>query len=169
MGLYKYSFETKGLAVAQLHDVDCSYKDLSQVLSNMKGKTIAQARTMLESAMKMEKPIPFNKFNTGMGHRKQLGGKKGKYPKKEAAYALQLLNNAIANGEKKGLDSSKLVVKHASANKQSVFKRYRSQFVGGNTLGYGKQAMWANYVTARAEIGLAEQEPKQKKKKKEKK
>ncbi|MFH1779983.1 MAG: 50S ribosomal protein L22 [Candidatus Micrarchaeota archaeon] len=165
MGLYKYSFETKGLGTAQIHDVDCSYKDLSQVLRAIKRKNIIEAKKVLNDAIQMKKPIRFTKFNTGMGHRSELGGKKGKYPKKECKYAMQLLNNAIANSIKKGMDETKLVVKHASANKQNVLRRYRHQFVGSATLGYGKHAMWSNYVTAKAEIGLGEEEPRTQKKK----
>lgn len=158
MGLFKYSFKTEGLAIAQLHDVDCSYKDLSQVLSYVKGKPVEEARKALNAAIAMTKPIPFNKFNTGMGHRSQLGGKKGKFPKKECQFALDLIDNAVANASKKGMNVASLVIKQASANKQNVLRRYRSFFAGSPTLGYGKQAMWANYVTTRAEIGLAEQD-----------
>jgi len=78
---------------------------------------------------------------------------------------LGLLKNAAANAAFKGMDAAKLFVRSAIAYKQNVFPRYRKFWVGGATLGYGKQATWANYVTARAEVTLEEREPKKKKEK----
>ncbi len=161
--VYKYSIrlnaeEAKKSAFAQFHDVDASYKDLSQVFRALKGKPVKKAKTILEEAISKKKAIPFKKFNKGMGHRSELGGRKGKYPIKEARLALALLENAEANALQKGLSQDKLYVRHAASYKQNVFKRYRKYWVGGNTIGYGKRAIWSNYVTCRAELVLSEAE-----------
>ena len=166
MGLYKYSMkiaDEREVARAQAYDVDCSYKDLGQVLAALKGKTVAEAKKTLEGCISLKKAIPFHKFHTGMGHRSELGGRKGKYPKKEAKIALKLLSNAEANADYKGLDSEELVVVQAAAFKQNVMPRYRRTFASSVVLGYGKQAIWACYVTARAEIVLGKAPEKRKK------
>ena len=159
MPLFKYSVaEEKGekWGKAQLHDVNCSYKDLGQVLAAIKGKSVKEAEKILNEAIALKKAIPFKKFNTGMGHRSELCGQKGKYPKKECRFALELLENARANSVARGLDEAVLFIKHACAYKQNVLKRYRRTFAGSRTLGYGKQALWSNYMTCRAELVLAE-------------
>ncbi|MGC8851411.1 MAG: 50S ribosomal protein L22 [Candidatus Micrarchaeia archaeon] len=171
MGLYKYAFKVedeKKVARAQGYDYNASYKDLTQVCRAIRGKNVDDARKILSEAIALKKAIPYHKFNKGLGHRSELGGKKGRYPRKEARIVLQLLNNAVANAEHKGLDNEKLFVKSAIAYKQNTFPRYRRFWVGGATLGYGKQAIRSDYVTARVEITLAEgtREKKQKKPKK---
>jgi ribosomal protein uL22 len=167
MGLYRFSFKEKEgekLGKAQQHDLNCSYKDLSQVLRAIKRKPVEQAREILNAAIELKKAIPFKKFATGMGHRSELGGQRGKYPKKECRIALGLLQNAVANAVAKGLDESALVVKHGAAYKQNVLKRYRKFFATAATLGYGKQAIWSNYTLAWAELAVGEEKQEGKKK-----
>lgn len=160
MGQYRYSVElAEKTANAQAHDLNVSYKDLTQVCGAIRGKTAAEARKILEECISMKKAIPYRKFNKGCGHRSELGGKKGRYPKKEAKIMLGLLNDAEANARYRGMDEKKLFVAQAAAFKQDTFKRYRRFWVGGPVLGYGKQAIWADYATARAEIMLCEKEP----------
>ena len=161
MGLYKYSMaEDEGVktAKAQQHDMNCSYKDLSQVFAAIRGKRIADARKVLDETISMKKAIRYHKFATKIGHRSELGGKKGRYPKKECKIALALLENAVANAVQKGMDESALYIKLAASYKQNVLKRYRNYFVGSRTLGYGKQAIWSNYVTCWAEMVLGERQ-----------
>ena len=157
MGLYKYSvtYDAEKSAPAQAFDINASYKDLTQVLRAIRGKSVKDAKKILDDAVTLKRAIRFSKFNKGMGHRSELGGKKGKYPAKECRIALHILNNAFASVQSKGLDENAVVL-HAAAYKQNVFPRYRTFFVGGNTLGYGKQAVFSRYVTARAEIVVGE-------------
>ncbi|MFH1443174.1 MAG: 50S ribosomal protein L22 [Candidatus Micrarchaeota archaeon] len=158
MSLYKFSFKVrdeKEVARAQAYDLDASYKDLANVFHALKGKTLPAAKKLLEECIAMKKPIRYVKFNKGLGHRSQLGGKKGRFPKKEARIVLTLLKSAEANANFKGLDIETLVVRQGAAYKQNVMRRYRQHFGSSITLGYGKQSIWANYETCRAEIVLA--------------
>jgi large subunit ribosomal protein L22 len=158
MALYKYSSKEDEAKVgrAQGYDLDVSYKDLCNVCAALRNRSAEKARAILQDAIDLKTPILFKKFNTGVGHRPQLGGRKGRFPKKECKVALSILNNAVANATKKGLDEKLLFVKTACSYKQNVLPRYRRTWVGGATLGYGKQAIRADYVTARMEITLAE-------------
>ncbi|MBI5228583.1 50S ribosomal protein L22 [Candidatus Micrarchaeota archaeon] len=173
MGLYKYSmdFPKEKCARAQCIDLNASYKDLANVCSAIKGKAVGEARAILEDAIKGKKAIPYKKFSKGVGHRSELGGKKGRYPKKECRLMLELLKSAESNAEYKGLDKGKLVVKHVAAFKQNVYPRYRRFWAGGNILGYGKSAVRSDFVTARVEIALVESDKvvMKKEKKKERK
>ncbi len=160
MTFYNYAieYEPAKSGRSQSYDLNCSYKDLTQVLGNLKGLPVAKAVKLIEECVEMKKAIPFKKFNTGMGHRSELGGKKGKYPKKEAKLALELLNNAVANAKSKGMDEKSLMVLHACAYKQNVFPRYRRFFASSTELGYGKQAMFSSYMTARAELVVGQKD-----------
>jgi len=137
--------ENEKIAKAQQHDVDASYKDLSEVCMNIKGRETSGAIKLLEKVSRGEAPIPFKKFSKHLGHRRELGGRKGRYPKKSAKIVLQVLRNAIANAQHKGL-GNKLVVKHASANKQNIYPRLAPK---------GRQVR-SNYETSRVEIVLQE-------------
>lgn len=172
MGLYKYSIEVDSQknATAQGLDLNASYKDLVNICNFIKGKPLSQIREVLLKAIKGTHAIPYKKFNKGLGHRSELGGKKGRYPKKECKIILALLKQAEANAEHKGLDKTKLAVKHAAAYKQNIFPRSRRFFASGAVLGYGKAAFRSDYVTARVELVLEEKDfPKKEKKVRKKK
>ncbi len=153
MGFFKYSVKVaEKVGKAQAYDVDASYKDLTQVCRAIRSLPVKKAYSVLEAAIEGKHAIPYYKFSKGMGHRSELGGKKGRYPKKECKIVLASLKNAAANAVHNGLEEGSLVVRHAAAYKQTTYKRHRTFFVGSVTLGYGKHAVWADYVTARIEI-----------------
>lgn len=144
----KYSYQVKEgtrVARAQTHDIDASFKDLGQVCRSVNGKVVSEAVQLLENAKLGKVPIRFRKFNKKCGHRKELGGKRGRYPKKSARIVLEVLRSAMANARYRGL-GEKLVVRHASANKQNIYPRMASK----------GRAMRSNYETARVEIVLEE-------------
>lgn len=128
-------------ASARLEGVNASYKDLAQVCGRIRNKKSVWALSFLEKASKAEIPVLYRTHNKRLGHRRELRGRKGRYPKKAAAIVLKLLNSAIANGRVKGLgDEYKILV--ASANKLDIYPRIAPR---------GRWAR-ANYVTSRVEI-----------------
>ncbi len=128
-------------ASARLEGVDASYKDLAQVCGNIRSKKTDAAIAFLEKAATGEVPVYYKSHNKKLGHRRELGGKKGRYPKKAAAIVLKVLRSAIANGDVKGIGSD-LVVRHASANKKMTLPRI------------APKGRWArsNFETSRVEI-----------------
>ncbi|MFH1285692.1 MAG: 50S ribosomal protein L22 [Candidatus Micrarchaeota archaeon] len=151
MSNYKYSMEniesTESVkyAKAQGYNIDASYKDLTQVCSNIRRKEVQEAVVLLEKFVSMELPVRYTKFNKRLGHRHELGGKKGRYPRKSAKYVLKILKNAISNASSLGM-GGKLIIAHCSANKQDVYPRVVSK---------GRWSR-ANYETSRVEIVLKE-------------
>ncbi|MEW6748620.1 MAG: uL22 family ribosomal protein, partial [Candidatus Micrarchaeota archaeon] len=130
-------------ACARLESVNASYKDLSQVCGRIRSKKTGWALVFLEKAADGEIPVLYNKHNRNLGHRRELGGRKGRYPKKAAAVVLKLLRSAIANGHAKGL-GSEYTIFAASANKKEIYPRMASK---------GRQAR--SYLeTSRIEIVL---------------
>jgi ribosomal protein uL22 len=160
---YNYTMQlpAKGaekIARAQLSDVDASFKDLGQVCANIMGKSADKAEALLSKASRGEFPIHYKKHAKKCGHRSEIGGKRGRYPKKSAKIVLGVLKNAVANANAKGLLGD-LEVVHASANKLRSFPRV------------APRGRWRrnDYVTSRVEIVLeeiAEAKPEVKEKKK---
>ncbi|HEV8289621.1 MAG TPA: 50S ribosomal protein L22 [Candidatus Norongarragalinales archaeon] len=159
--IYNYGFQPADAAKvgrAQGYDYNASYKDLSQCCATIKYKPVTRARQILDDVISMKMPIWYTNFNSRLGARSQLGGKRGRYPKKEAKILHKLLQNAVANATAKGLDPAKLVVQHASAYKQNTYPRSKRVWVSSVVLGYGKMATRHDFETARCEITVAENE-----------
>jgi len=113
-------------ACARLESVNASYKDLAQVCGRLRKKKSDWALTFLEQAAEGKIPVFYRKHNKRLGHRRELGGKKGRYPKKAARVVLKLLKSAIANGRAKGLGDDYTILA-ASANKKEIYPRMASK------------------------------------------
>jgi large subunit ribosomal protein L22 len=147
MMMYSFKPDDEGKAAkARLEGVDASFKDLAQVCGNIRGKPIAKAISLLQKAARMEIPILYRSHNKHLGHRRELGGRKGRYPIKSVAIVLKVVQSAMANARAKGLAEDKLVVKHACANRKMVFSRLQPK-------GLRKRH---DFSTSRVEIILAE-------------
>jgi large subunit ribosomal protein L22 len=109
-------------AKARLEDVNASYKDLSEVCGVLRKKKVDWALGFLEQASKGEVPVFYRRHNTKLGHRRELGGRKGRYPQKAAGFVLKALKSAIANGKVIGLGDP-FVIDAISANKKQIFPR----------------------------------------------
>ncbi len=128
MKSYSFNGEEKHetLAFARAEGIDASYKDLSQVCARIRGKPISWAMQFLEKVSLGSIPVLYSKFNTNLGHRRELGGKKGRYPKKAAFAILKVVKSAAANARVKGL-SDELQIIHVLANKKSTFPRIQAK------------------------------------------
>ena len=147
--MYSYKFDDNVVGKARLEDVDASFKDLAEVCNNIRGKDTSKAIALLEKAATGEMPIRYTSYITKLAHRKELGGKPGRYPKKAVKYVLGTLRSAIASAKAKGL-SEDLVIIHVAANKKDVFPRL-SPKGGKRTRSY--------YETARIEVVVREKNP----------
>ncbi len=130
-------------AMAKAENINASFKDLAEVCGRIRGKKADWAIEFLGRVADGKAAVLYKSHNKRMGHRRELGGKKGRYPQKAAKAVLKVLNSAIANGGVKGLGDEYDIL-HAIAN-----KRYS----------YGRAApkgRWArsDYETSRIEIIL---------------
>jgi len=146
---FRYGFNKKvpegtKLAKAQGYDIEASYKDLSVVCTDIRGTLAEPALTRLKMAAQGKVAIPFLRFNKRMAHRRELGGKKGRFPKKAAGHVMLILENAIANANAAGIQTP--LILHAAANKQRTLPRLASK---------GRRFK-SDYETARIEIILQE-------------
>jgi len=154
---YSINIASGSIGLAQRYDVDASYKDLCAVCDAIRYLKTDRALEVIDGIERLQRPIPFSRFNKHMGSRHELGGRKGAYPKKAAREVRLALLNAIANSRSKGLDEDALYVVHASANKTNIARRSPSK--GSLSWGRGMYGLSARTHSdieyAKIEIGLA--------------
>ena len=154
---YSINITSDSIGMAQRYDIDASYKDLCAVCDAIRYLKTDRAFAVIDGIVSLQQPILFHKFNTHMGSRHELGGRKGAYPIKAAKEIRLALLNAIANSRNKGLDEDALYVVHASANKTNIARRSPSK--GSISWGRGMYGMSARTHSdieyAKIEIGLA--------------
>jgi len=115
---YSYQLDKedeKKTAKAFGKEIDISPKKANEVCYTIKGMNVDKAITYLENVTKMKAFVPMRRYNKNVGHRK--GGIPGRYPIKVAKRVIQILKNAKANAEHKGLNDERLKIEHATAYK----------------------------------------------------
>src|SRR3989344_3571138 len=76
------------IAKARITNVNASYKDLAEVCRSVRGKDSEHSLEFLNEAAEMKRAIYFARHNTGKGHRRGLGGRKGGFPVKSVKIVL---------------------------------------------------------------------------------
>jgi large subunit ribosomal protein L17e len=98
------------------------FKHCREILHTIKGMKLTKAKSFLEAVVNYKQAVPFTKFTGGCGRHAQgklmkAAGDKCKWPQKATKVILDLVKNAQANAEVKGLDVDALYVSHAQANR----------------------------------------------------
>ncbi len=123
MDMKGYSSEVpENCARARIEGVNASYKDLSEVCGRIRNKKTEWAVSFLEKASEGEAPVLFRRHNKNLGHRRELGGRQGRYPEKAARIVLKALQSAISNGRNLGMGETYTILA-AVANKKQTFPR----------------------------------------------
>eukprot|EP01029_Cantina_marsupialis_P021264 TRINITY_DN506804_c0_g1_i1.p2 TRINITY_DN506804_c0_g1~~TRINITY_DN506804_c0_g1_i1.p2 ORF type:complete len:187 (-),score=9.42 TRINITY_DN506804_c0_g1_i1:89-649(-) len=99
----------------------CKYKHAREVCKAISGMSAEKAVVYLERVLKKEMPIAFRRFNGGPGHHAQgklVNAPAGicRWPQKATRVVLDLIKNAMANAEFKGLNVAELTVSHVQCN-----------------------------------------------------
>ena len=111
----------KRTARARINGVNASYKDLCEVCRNVRGRDAQWAISFLEQAAEKKRAIYFARHASGMGHRRELGGRKGSWPVKSVRIVLEVLKSAAANAGRAGIADAKIA--HIAANKRDTLPR----------------------------------------------
>jgi len=111
-------------AIASVRDVRVSFKEMVELVRELRGMKLEDAFSYLDEVIAMKRPVPFRRHKGGVGHRRGLEGwKPGRYPVKAAKIVKSLLESVKANAENKGLDTSRLYIKHIAAQKGMKLRR----------------------------------------------
>jgi len=97
-------------------------------MHTIKGMKISKAKQFLEDVLEKKQAVPFTMFTGGIGRHAQLKmrktpGSKGAWPQKATKVILDLVKNAEANADFRGLDVEDLSVVHAQANRAPKTRR----------------------------------------------
>ncbi len=134
--------EGEKYALAQGQGLNVSFKDLVEVCRNITGRRAESALAYLEQVFDGETAVRYYGHNKKLGHRHELHGQKGRYPKRAAKAAHSILENAIANAKSLGFSNPK--IHHACANKGDIYPRGAPK---------GRRAR-SDYETANLQIAL---------------
>jgi len=93
-----------------------SLKKTVVICDQIRGKKVADSIKMLKRVEKMDQAIPFERYNKGgIGHKPGMGP--GRYPIATSVEVRKILEEALANAQFKGLNTSNLVIVHVAAQK----------------------------------------------------
>ena len=110
-------------ARAMAKSLKISPKHSVEICNALRGMEVEKAITYLNDVIEMKKSVPFKRHNKKVGHRKgQEGWPSGRYPVKASKAILNVLNNAVANAEYKGMDTENLVIEHISSHRGIVIR-----------------------------------------------
>mmetsp|Transcript_7640 Transcript_7640/g.22238 ORF Transcript_7640/g.22238 Transcript_7640/m.22238 type:complete len:187 (+) Transcript_7640:100-660(+) len=104
------------------------FKHCREIAHHTKGMNVNKALKFLDDVLAFKSVVPFVKYTGGIGRKSQgkqckSPGNIGRWPVKATAVYRDLLKNAIANADTKGLDLDNLVIDHAQCNRAPPGRR----------------------------------------------
>mmetsp|Transcript_22618 Transcript_22618/g.32813 ORF Transcript_22618/g.32813 Transcript_22618/m.32813 type:complete len:191 (-) Transcript_22618:95-667(-) len=104
------------------------FKHCREVAHSIKGYKLAKAKAFLEDVLQYKQAVPFTKYTGGVGRHAQgklrkAPGSKCRWPQKATKIVLDLVKNAEANAEMKGLDVDLLSITHIQCNRAPKQRR----------------------------------------------
>ncbi|CAN6672103.1 large ribosomal subunit protein uL22B [Trichomonascus vanleenenianus] len=103
-----------------------SFKNTQETAAAIKGWQLTKALAYLEAVSEKKRAIPFRQHAGSIGRTaqgKEFGVTKARWPVKSVKFVSDLLKNAQANADTKGLDTEKLVIKHIQVNQAPKQRR----------------------------------------------
>lgn len=106
-------------------DLRVSPKHAREVCKAIKGMMTGNAKSYLEDVVAKKRSVPFRRYHGKVGHRSDIPGfYAGRYPVKTAKKIIELIKQAEANAEYRGLNIDGLKIIHAATQKGMKIKRY---------------------------------------------
>ena len=115
MGYGFQNYQPDRMARASTDSAPVSTRHWIEIASLLRQKDLQKAKKILERVLELKQPVPFNRFDKGMGHKHGMAA--GSYPIKAGAIFLTLLNSVEANAQSRGLNANNLTIVHIEANK----------------------------------------------------
>jgi len=107
-------------------DLRVHFKNTVETGNAIRGMSLARAKAFLNNVLNHQECVPFRRFTGGIGRTAQAnvwGTTQGRWPVKSAKHILDLLQNAEANAENKGLDLDLLHITHINVNAAAKQRR----------------------------------------------
>lgn len=106
-------------------------RDAIELCREIRGKDLAEAKEYLEGVIDKTQPVPYRKHDGKVSHQKGSGP--GRYPVKVAGEVLELVEQAEANAEYKGLDTEAMTLSHAACQRAGEIEGTRPRARGRAT------------------------------------
>jgi large subunit ribosomal protein L22 len=125
------------MAKASGRDLHISPKEAREICEAIRYMKLDDAIKYLERVAKKKEGVPYGRFNTNVPHHAEISSRwgipSGRYPVKASSEIINVLKNAKANAENKGLDIEKLRIKHACAQAAMQLRNYIPRAFGRST------------------------------------
>ena len=120
---YSYKeYNKENMARALGSALPISFKQSVEICSHIRNRKVVDAKKILGNVAELKAAIPFRRFNFDLSHKTKIGP--GRYPKKASKEFIRLIEDAEANAQFKGLNTSNLVISHIAAHKASKAWHY---------------------------------------------
>lgn len=103
-----------------------SFKNTRETAQAINGWDLEKAKQYLDQVLDHKRAIPMRRFAGSIGRTaqgKEFGVTKARWPVKSVGFVKDLLINAQANAEAKGLDTTKLKITHIQVNRAPKQRR----------------------------------------------
>ncbi|RJQ17554.1 50S ribosomal protein L22 [Candidatus Woesearchaeota archaeon] len=100
-------------------DLSISRKTGIEICNHLRNRTTKQAKSILEDAIALKRPIPHKRFTNGLGH-KRGNLTSGRYSIKACTELLNMIKSAESNAQDKGLNINALKIVHFATQKAST-------------------------------------------------
>mmetsp|Transcript_2230 Transcript_2230/g.3182 ORF Transcript_2230/g.3182 Transcript_2230/m.3182 type:complete len:192 (+) Transcript_2230:45-620(+) len=101
-------------------DLRVSFKNTRETAMSIRGLPLRRAQRFLRDVVKHKQAVVFHRFNSGVGRAAMAKQYKGKtqcrWPEKSCRYLQDLLTNAAANAEAKGLNPDNMFIEWIQVN-----------------------------------------------------
>jgi large subunit ribosomal protein L22 len=115
-------------------ELHISPKHAREICRMLRGMRVNIAKAYLEDVIALKRAVPFKRYARNVAHRHGLiRADAGRYPQKAARAVLNVLENAAANAEYKGMESDKLRIYHAGTKKGRTIRGWMPRAMGRAT------------------------------------
>lgn len=125
------------MAKASGRDLHISPKEAREVCNTIRHMQLDDAISYLERVTQKKEGVPYRRFKKNVPHHSEIAARfgipSGRYPVKTSSEILNVLKNAKANAENKGLDTESLRIRHACAQAAMQLKNYIQRAHGKST------------------------------------
>lgn len=124
-GYSSLRLDEMGVVKASGRDLRISPKAAREICNAIRHMRLEEAARFLEDVIEKKRAVPYKRHNKKVSHKTGIQGwYAGRYPVKAAQQILTILSSLEANAEDMGLDTERLKMIHAAAQRGRILKRY---------------------------------------------
>jgi len=131
--------DEEGVVKASGRDMRISPKAAREICKTIRDMRLEEARRFLQDVIEKKRAVPYRRHKKEVSHKAGIQGwYAGRYPVKAARELLEILNGLEANAEDRGLDTERLKIIHAAAQRGRLVKRYIPRAFGSSSPRFDK-------------------------------